>query len=84
MAISRLLTALFALGLTHWCEALAAPGVKSQLAERATPSSSYWYQNIAKQGVAPFAPSGYQVYRNVMDFGAKGLLLYDFTYSLSS
>ncbi|KAF3932746.1 hypothetical protein ABW19_dt0205660 [Dactylella cylindrospora] len=32
----------------------------------------YWLDEIAHQGKAPYAPSGYQVYRNVKDFGAKG------------
>jgi glucan 1,3-beta-glucosidase len=35
---------------------------------------SYWYENIAHQGISAFGPSGYQVYRNVKDFGAKGTL----------
>lgn len=36
---------------------------------------SFWYEWIAKQGVAPYNPQGsaYQVYRNVKSFGAKGL-----------
>ena len=35
----------------------------------------YWMQNIKHQGTAAFNadPSGYQVFRNVKDFGAKGL-----------
>lgn len=35
---------------------------------------SYWLENIKHQGVAAFNadPSGYQVFRNVKDFGAKG------------
>jgi hypothetical protein len=36
------------------------------------PPSRYWLENITHQGVAPFAQPGYQVFRNVMDFGAKG------------
>jgi glucan 1,3-beta-glucosidase len=32
----------------------------------------YWQQNIAHQGTSPFGPGGYQVFRNVKDFGAKG------------
>jgi hypothetical protein len=35
-------------------------------------ASTYWYENIAHQGIAPFAPSGYAVYRNVKDFDPKG------------
>lgn len=36
--------------------------------------TTFWYEYIAKQGVAPYNAQGspYQVYRNVKDFGAKG------------
>ena len=37
-------------------------------------ASSYWYENIAHQGISAFGPSGYTVYRNVKDYGAKGTL----------
>lgn len=53
------------------CKGSVLPENGANIAERA---SSYWYENIAHQGVAPFAPSGYTVYRNVKDFGAKGIL----------
>jgi len=35
---------------------------------------SYWLENIQHQGVAAFNPdpTGYQVFRNVKDFGAVG------------
>ncbi|KAI9708251.1 MAG: hypothetical protein M1820_004205 [Bogoriella megaspora] len=36
------------------------------------PGQAYWYEQIAKQGRAPYAPSGFAVYRNVKDYGAKG------------
>ncbi len=36
--------------------------------------SAYWYESIAHQGVSAFGPSGYQVFRNVKDFGARGML----------
>lgn len=35
---------------------------------------SYWYEDIAHQGISAFGPSGYKVFRNVKDFGAKGIL----------
>jgi glucan 1,3-beta-glucosidase len=35
-------------------------------------ASSYWYENIAHQGISAFGPAGYAVYRNVKDFGATG------------
>jgi glucan 1,3-beta-glucosidase len=37
-------------------------------------SSTYWYENIQHQGISAFGPSGYVVYRNVMDYGATGIL----------
>lgn len=39
-----------------------------------TDKCSYWLENIKHQGIAAFNadPSGYQVFRNVKDFGAKG------------
>jgi glucan 1,3-beta-glucosidase len=33
---------------------------------------AYWLADITHQGNAPFAGSGYAVFRNVMDYGAKG------------
>ncbi|EMD38344.1 glycoside hydrolase family 55 protein [Gelatoporia subvermispora B] len=40
----------------------------------AAPGDPFWMQNIQHQGTAAFNsdPSSYQVFRNVMDFGAKG------------
>ncbi|KAL3433451.1 pectate lyase superfamily protein-domain-containing protein [Aspergillus tetrazonus] len=32
----------------------------------------FWLESIAHQGVSPLGPSGYTVFRNVKDFGAKG------------
>lgn len=32
----------------------------------------YWYEQITKQGIAPTTAAGYVVFRNVMDYGAKG------------
>lgn len=34
--------------------------------------TDYWLQNVKHQGKAPYAKSGYTVFRNVKDFGAKG------------
>jgi glucan 1,3-beta-glucosidase len=35
---------------------------------------AYWFANIPKRGIAAFNanPSGYKVFRNVKDYGAKG------------
>lgn len=35
-------------------------------------SADYWLGDIAHQGVAPYASSGYTVFRNVKDYGAVG------------
>jgi hypothetical protein len=35
-------------------------------------STPYWYEIINHQGISAFGPSGYAVYRNVKDYGAKG------------
>jgi hypothetical protein len=41
-----------------------------EVVKRAT--ESYWMTTIQQRGSSPFAPEGYQVWRNVMDYGAKG------------
>jgi hypothetical protein len=38
----------------------------------AVEDSSYWLESISHQGVSAFGASGYQVFRNVKDFGARG------------
>lgn len=48
--------------------------VSKALSERQ--ASSYWYENIQHQGISAFGPSGYKVYRNVKDYGAKGNVSY--------
>ncbi|KAL9099475.1 MAG: hypothetical protein Q9163_005026 [Psora crenata] len=35
-------------------------------------ASSYWLASIQRQGTVAFGDSGYKVYRNVQDYGAKG------------
>jgi len=39
-----------------------------------TSASTWWLERIPKQGIAAFNPnpSGYKVFRNVKDYGAKG------------
>jgi glucan 1,3-beta-glucosidase len=39
---------------------------------RAADAGGYWLEQIAHQGISAFGPSGYKVWRNVKDFGAKG------------
>jgi hypothetical protein len=35
-------------------------------------TSSYWLSSIARQGTVAFGNSGFQVFRNVKDYGAVG------------
>lgn len=45
----------------------------SSLEDRAAAASSFWMASMSMNGVAPYATaSGYKVWRNVMDYGAKG------------
>ena len=37
-------------------------------------STPYWYEQIPHRGISAFGPAGYQVYRNVKDYGARGML----------
>ncbi|KAL0580418.1 hypothetical protein V5O48_001571 [Marasmius crinis-equi] len=57
----------YASSLGTSCSSPIGPGT-------AAAGDPYWLQNIKHQGIAAFNsnPSGYQVFRNVKDFGAKG------------
>ncbi|KAL5041367.1 hypothetical protein BDW71DRAFT_217894 [Aspergillus fruticulosus] len=46
------------------------PVPAKQLSKRAT--TDFWMTTIQQRGASPFAPDGYKVWRNVMDYGAKG------------
>jgi len=50
----------------------ASPLAVSNALEVRSTASNYWVNNIARQGTSPWGPSGYQVFRNVQAFGAKG------------
>jgi len=54
--------------------ALVGLSTAGPLQQRQSSSCSYWMEDIKHQGIASFNanPSGYQVFRNVKDFGAKG------------
>jgi glucan 1,3-beta-glucosidase len=61
-------------------ESSAAVGHSSNLAAAAAAAAAvadpaYWLANIAHQGIAAFNPnpSTYKVFRNVKDYGAKGV-----------
>jgi glucan 1,3-beta-glucosidase len=64
------LAALLSLAISH---AWAATCSGSNSAGTAAAGSPFWLQSISHQGKAPYnADSGYKVFRNVKDFGAKG------------
>ena len=54
-------------GLGSQCSAPVTSGT-------AAASAPFWLEQIQHRGTAPFSsnPSGYQVFRNVKDFGAVG------------
>jgi glucan 1,3-beta-glucosidase len=56
--------------------ALATATAESHgLQAAAVTDPTYWLADITHQGDAPFAESGYVVFRNVMDYGATGELM---------
>src|SRR6187402_1512484 len=70
MAIFSILTIFVALRLLLVSGAPAP--VPATDAAAAAAGSSYWLASIARQGTAAYGTAGYQVFRNVQDFGAKG------------
>ena len=48
--------------------------VASPQASTAATSSSYWLANIKRQGTVAFGDSSFKIYRNVKDYGAKGVI----------
>jgi hypothetical protein len=59
---------------SHHFAVLGAVDTLELQARQATP---YWYEQIPHRGISAFGPAGYQVYRNVKDYGAKGILMSD-------
>lgn len=51
---------------------MAASSTTSTTTSAAPSCTDYWLGKISHQGVAPFAPGGYKVFRNVKDYGAVG------------
>ena len=69
MRVSFKLAALSALLLG----ASAYPASVAQIEERQA-GTPFWMESIKHQGISAFGASGYQVFRNVKDFGAKGIV----------
>lgn len=51
---------------------VSTPSTVPIKAAAAATDPSYWLADITHQGNAPFAGSGYTVFRNVKDYGAAG------------
>ncbi|KAK9600183.1 hypothetical protein V6Z92_000273 [Aspergillus fumigatus] len=59
--------------LTHAAAITAGSSSTESIQSRqAANGPGYWLESISHQGIAPLGPSGYRVFRNVKDFGAKG------------
>jgi glucan 1,3-beta-glucosidase len=50
----------------------SAPTSSTAAVSNAAANSTYWVASIARQGTVAFGASGYQIFRNVQDFGATG------------
>lgn len=71
-------TILLLFGLASFVAAVPTPQSASPPTTSAS-SSGYWLANIQRQGAVAFGGnSSYQIFRNVQDFGAKGMCLTPF------
>ena len=71
MATFSILTLFVALRLFLLVSSAPAPIPVPATSDTAA-SSTYWLASITRQGTVAFGDSSYQIFRNVMDFGAKG------------
>ncbi|KAJ4178027.1 hypothetical protein NW767_014962 [Fusarium falciforme] len=51
---------------------VAEPAVDKDTSLGKRAGTDWWMATISQRGSSPFAPAGYQVWRDVKDFGAKG------------
>ena len=52
--------------------AVPTPDPEPVPAPAAANAATYWVSDIKRQGAPAFGASGYKVFRNVKDYGAKG------------
>ena len=57
---------------SSWSGSSGGQSAPQSASKAAAASSSWWMANVQRQGAPAFGTSGYKVYRNVMDYGAKG------------
>lgn len=72
MATFSLLTLFVALRLLLLVSGAPAPAPIPVPAASDAAASSYWLASITRQGTAAYGTAGYQIFRNVKDFGAAG------------
>ncbi|EEY16441.1 glucan 1,3-beta-glucosidase [Verticillium alfalfae VaMs.102] len=81
MGLASVITAFVLASRLFSLPALAVPAPAPQAApspdagagaDTTAAASNWWFANIDRQGVAAFGVDGYQVFRNVKDFGAVG------------
>lgn len=69
MMLFSLSAAFMALRLFSLVSSAPAPAPEPAAAAAAA-TSSYWVANIERTGTVPFGAAGFQIFRNVADFGA--------------
>jgi glucan 1,3-beta-glucosidase len=58
--------------VTLWPASLVDAVPRPQADAPSTAASDYWLASIPRNGKVAYGDSGFQIYRNVKDFGAKG------------
>lgn len=59
--------------VTLWPASLVDAIPRPQESAPLSASSDYWLASIPRNGKPAYGDAGFQIYRNVKDFGAKGM-----------